>query len=340
MNKFWKPFEEWVTGLRFKPFQAARLKLTAFYILMLVIILCVFSFTLYFALAKNLTGDLDGEFGDQQTQTQVIGQALDHLQTTLILIDIGALILFSFISYILASKTLKPIEQALLAQKQFSADASHELRTPLSIIKHDVEIGLKSSHLTLDEAKSVMQSNLEEVNHMSATVDQLLKLARSEDKLEELPMNLVDLSEVTKSAVNKIKNLALNKNINAIVSKLESGKIVGNFDALQKLVLNLLQNAIDYTPQGGSIILSVVSEGKSMVLIIKDSGIGIEKEDLPHIFKRFYKADNARTLRSNSSGLGLSIVQKIVENHNGKIYVNSEIGKGTIVSVFFPSLAV
>src|ERR1700682_2193431 len=129
MNTYWKQFAAWVTGLRSEPFQKARLKLTAFYILMLAIILCVFSFTLYFALAKNLREDLDGELADEQSQLRVISQTTLHLQTASIIIDAVVLVLASGLSFYLAGKTLRPIEEALLAQKQFSDDASHEFRT-------------------------------------------------------------------------------------------------------------------------------------------------------------------------------------------------------------------
>ena len=125
MNILWKQFAGRVTDLQSNPFKKARLKLTAFYILMLAIILTVFSFTLYFASVKNLRGDLDGEFGDEQSQMRVIQQTADHLQTTIIVIDAGVLVLASLLSFVLAGKTLRPIEEALLAQKQFSADASH-----------------------------------------------------------------------------------------------------------------------------------------------------------------------------------------------------------------------
>lgn len=338
MNTYWKQFAGWVTGLRSEPFQKARLKLTAFYILMLAIILCVFSFTLYFALAQNLRGDLDGELADEQSQLRVISQTTRHLQTTIFVIDAGVLVLASILSFVLAGKTLRPIEEALLAQKQFSADASHEFRTPLSIMKSDIEVAQNNQHLSLEEARSVIGSNLEEVNHMSTMVDQLLKLSRQEDRLENLLMNPVNLIQVVKSAVEKMQKLAQNKHINLTFTHEGYGSILGNLASLKELALNLLQNAIDYTPQNGSVAVIIKDLEKHLELSIKDTGIGIESKDLPHIFKRFYKADNARTLRSNSSGLGLSIAHNIVQNHHGKINIQSTVGKGTMVIVSFPKL--
>ncbi len=338
MNTYSKQFAAWVTGLQSETFQKARLKLTAFYILMLAIILCVFSFSLYFALAKNLRGDLDGEFGDENAQLRVIKQTTDHLQTTIFLIDGGVLVLASFLSFALAGKTLRPIEEALLAQKQFSADASHEFRTPLSIMKSDIEVAQNNKQLNLQEAKAVIDSNLEEVNHMSTMVDQLLKLSRHEDQLEKLSMTSVNFITVVKDAVKKMQKLAENKNINLTFIHEGYGSVLGNLSSLKEMTLNLLQNAIDYTPEHGSVAVAIKDLEKHLELSIKDTGIGIEPKDLPNIFKRFYKADNARTLRSNSSGLGLSIVHNIVQNHNGKINIESALGTGTVVKVLLPKL--
>jgi signal transduction histidine kinase len=339
MNMHWKPFGEWVTNLKFNPFQKARIKLTAFYILMLAVILCVFSFTLYFALAQNLRGDLDGEITDGSAQVRVINQTIYHLKTTIIIVDAGVLLLISALSFYLAGKTLRPIEEALFAQQQFSADASHEFRTPLSIMKSEFEVALASNHISSEEAKVLIKSSLEEVNQMSGMVDQLLKLSRSENHKNSFEMAPVDLAEVVKTAVHKMQKLTQNKGINLIIEDMVSSKILGNPGALQELALNLLQNATDYTPAGGTVTVGIKPNAKSYNLIIQDTGIGIEAKDLPHIFERFYKADNARTLRSNSSGLGLSIVHDIVQKHKAKINIISNVNKGTTVTVIFSAFS-
>ncbi len=339
MIKSFKQFGAWVIALRFNPFQQARIKLTASYIIMLAVILCVFSISLYFALAKNLREDLDVELSDEQTHVRVINQTVHHLKTTIIITDLGVLLLISVLSYALAGKTLRPIEEALLAQKQFSADASHEFRTPLSIMKNELEVAAASGHISSEDAKVLIQSNLEEVNHMSSMVDQLLKLSRSESHQNGFAMTQVKLAEVTKEAVAKMQKLAQIKHINLKVEAVKEDEILGSVDALQEMVLNLLQNAIDYTPENGSVKIVIKSSGKFQELTIQDTGIGIEPKDLSHIFERFYKADNTRSLRSNSSGLGLSIVHDIVQKHRGKIHVSSTPGKGTLVTVTFPLLS-
>ena len=339
MIKSFKQFGVWATALRFNPFQQARIKLTASYIFMLAVILCVFSVSLYFALAKNLREDLDVELPDEQTHVRVINQTVHHLRTTIVITDLGVLLLISGLSYALAGKTLRPIEEALLAQKQFSADASHEFRTPLSIMKNELEVAAESGHISSENAEALIQSNLEEVNHMSSMVDQLLKLSRSESHRNGFAMDPVKLTEVTKKAVAKIQKLAQVKHINLSLEAVKEEKILGGFSALQEMVLNLLQNAIDYTPENGSVKITIKSSGKLQELTIQDTGIGIEPKDLPHIYERFYKSDNTRSLRSNSSGLGLSIVHDIVQKHRGKIYISSTPGKGTLVTVMFPLLS-
>lgn len=339
MNTYLKQFGAWVTGSSRNPFQKARIKLTAFYILMLAVILCVFSLTLYFALAKNLREDLDGEIVDESSQVRVINQTVYHLKTTIVIADAGVLLLISFLSYALAGKTMRPIEDALLAQKQFSADASHEFRTPLSIMKSEFEVALENEHISSDDSKVLIKSSLEEINHMSAMVDQLLKLSQSENHNQKLVMSRVNLENIVTAAVQKIHKLAQNKNINLDIDTIGQPWIIGNSGTLQEVVLNLLQNAIDYTPSNGSVAISLKLNAGHQELKIQDSGIGIEPKDLPHIFERFYKADNARTLRSNSSGLGLSIVYDIVEKHHGKIQINSTPKKGTLVTVIFPAVS-
>ncbi|MDR3642848.1 MAG: HAMP domain-containing sensor histidine kinase [Candidatus Doudnabacteria bacterium] len=302
---------------------------------MLAVILCVFSFSLYYSLAKNLREDFESETAVQQVRHELVESALDHIQTTIVFVDIGVLLLFSSLAYVLAGKTLKPIELALDAQKQFSADASHEFRTPLSIIKNELEVALQSDHI---DAKALIRSNLEEVNHMSSMVDQLLKLSRSENHKNGFKMAPVKLTEIVKSSVTTMQKLAQIKDIKLSLETVEQGDISGSFGALQEVVLNLLQNAIDYTPEGGSVKVAVKATGKFQELTIQDTGIGIEAKDLPHIFERFYKADNARSLRSNSSGLGLSIVYDIVQRHGAKVFVSSTPDKGTLVTLIFPLL--
>jgi OmpR-family two-component system manganese-sensing sensor histidine kinase len=333
-----KQFGEWVTALEHKLFKTARLKLTAFYIIMSALILCVFSFILYFSLAKNLREDLAGEVSVSKIQRQAVESTLDNTKNTIVVIDIGILVLVSFAAYVSSGKTLKPIEQALEAQKQFSADASHEFRTPLSIIKHDIEIALKNSRLDDKETRIMLQSNLEEVNHMSTIVDQLLKLSRSDSGVVKKNHFLVDLSGLVKMLVEKMQKLAKYKNIELSLAKVESGWVIGDSAAIEEVVGNLLQNALDYTPPGGKVYVSIKSAKKHMEIVIKDTGIGIEAKDLPHLFKRFYKADNARTLRSNSSGLGLSIAYDIVKQHKGTIVINSVPAEGTTVTVSLPTL--
>ena len=339
MTTYSKRIGAWVTALKLNPFQQARVKLTASYIFMLAVILCVFSVSLYFALAKNLREDLDVELPNEQTHVRVINQTVNHLRTTIVITDLGVLLLISGLSYALAGRTLRPIEQALLAQKQFSADASHEFRTPLSIMKSELEVAAESEHISSEEAKSLIQSNLEEVNHMSSMVDQLLKLSRSESHQNGFAIAPVKLAEVVETAVAQMQKLAQIKDINLSLEKTGEGKILGSFSALQEMVLNLLQNALDYTPGQGSVKVVIKPVGKFQELTIQDTGIGIEPKDLPHIFKRFYKADNTRSLRSNSSGLGLSIVHDIVQKHRGKIHVASTPGKGTLMTVIFPLLS-
>ncbi len=331
MKNYWKQFAVWATGLKINLFQRARFRLTAYYILVIAVILSVYSLILFQALAGNLR---DGEFGDEQVNPMAIDRTIDNLKTSIFIIDLIVLVLVSFLSYILAGRTLKPIKKSLEAQQQFSANASHELRTPLAIMKTDSEVALRNPRNTLNDLRVLTESNLEEVERMSKIVNDLLILSRSQ-RLKETHFSKIDLSEAVIKMAHKMRQQALNKNVSLNVTKTEGGFISGDNDAVEQMILNILQNAVNYTPEKGSIEVALENKENFIELKITDTGIGIEKNKLSRIFERFYKADDSRTSVTEGAGLGLSIVKEIVDNHRGKITISSELNKGTEVIIQF-----
>ena len=332
MNTPWKQFAGWVTDLKHNPFETARLRLTGFYILVIAIILTVFSLFLFYSLSSNIKDNLETDIAANQVQQQKISDAVDHLQLNIFGIDLVVVLLTASLGYILAGKTLKPIKFALDAQTQFTADASHEFRTPLAIIKYNGDVVLKDPHLTITDAREAIQSSVEEAEHMSTIVERLLMLARNENGWNDLDMAEVDLKNIVENVAHKMSALARKKNLSLKITRLEAAKVKGDINTLNEMVLNILQNSVDYTPDGGGVTVELYQKDRHARLIIADSGIGIAAKDLPHIFERFYKSDQARTLKQGG-GLGLSIVQDIVRKHNGTIEVKSEPGKGTRVLV-------
>jgi two-component system sensor histidine kinase CiaH len=334
MIKFWKQSGESATGLKDRPFLWARLRLTAFYIVVVFFILAFASLSLYYSLAKNIKDNLEID-ATTEAQQHFLANANHRLGLTILMIDLIVLIVTALLSYVLARRTLEPIKKALETQTQFTADASHEFRTPLAVVMYDSEVALRDPNLTLPEAREVLQSNFEELRHMAKIVERLLMLARNENGWNKIATAQIEFSGLVQDAVEKVIVLAKQKDLVIEIKSLEEGTVLGNRDSLHEMLLNILQNSIDYTNKGGKILVSLRKNLTNMDLKIEDTGIGISPEDLPHIYKRFYKSDQARSIKQGG-GLGLSIVFDIIRNHHGTINVQSILAKGTTVLIQLP----
>jgi signal transduction histidine kinase len=238
--------------------------------------------------------------------------------------------------WFLAGKTLKPIKEMVDEQGRFITDASHELRTPLTSLKTEIEVNLRDKKLTLEEAKKLLKSNLEEVNSLQSLSDGLIKLTQYQKGSNGLIFTEVTLSSISKEAIKKIESLAQNKKIE-IVNKISDLKIQGDKQTLIELLVIFLDNAIKYSSSQTKIKLNTEKTDHHVSLSINDEGIGIEKKDLPHLFDRFYQSNQARTKSPTMGyGLGLSIAKQIVDKHHGLIRVQSRLGKGTTFIVQLP----
>jgi heavy metal sensor kinase len=229
------------------------------------------------------------------------------------------------------------LDDAFQHINRFSADASHELRTPLTILQLELEGILHED--PLDEPfERHIGSALEETHRMSRIVESLLAISRldaGEVKLDKLPLNL---SELVLRTTEEMKVLAQDKSIGLSTSVEEDVYLLGDRTYLQQVAVNLVDNAIKYTPEGGAIRVRLhVSDGKIMVEV-SDNGVGIPAHALPHVFERFYRADKARSRASGGAGLGLSIVKAICSAHGAAIFVTSEEGKGSSFRIEFPSM--
>jgi heavy metal sensor kinase len=227
------------------------------------------------------------------------------------------------------------LERAFSRQRQFTADASHELRTPLAVIQAESTLALQRERAESDYRKSLKLIS-REVAHMSTLVDKLLFLARSDIGKEQLNLEAVNLKELIADLALEIDPLCQEKGLHFKLSPLENLVVNGDKVELKQLLLNLLDNAVRYTPKGGTVSVVLVRKGETLLVAIKDSGIGIPEEHIPHIFERFYRVDKARSRTEGGAGLGLSICQHIAKVHGGRIEVESQVGEGSTFSVFLP----
>lgn len=239
--------------------------------------------------------------------------------------------------YLLARRSLEPIERAHYAQSRFTSDASHELRTPLAAMKTELEVLLRSPKATKEEMREILESNLEEVNKLTKLSHTLLQLSRVEQK--GLPTEKLAIEQVVRDAVKHHKKQGHKIIVEAPKRALT---INGHRDSIEELLSILLDNAIKYSTPKSSIHITLQSayHGKRAAISITNDGDGIPAEHLPYIFDRFYRADSSRTGGDRSGyGLGLSLAKQIVDIHHATIQATSTPGKTTTFSVVFPTNA-
>ncbi len=325
---------EWVISLKRNPFEQARLKLTGYYLLVLLFVVAVFSFVVINVIEKNLRDTLDDTIVDAKVRHETFERTTDNIELVVMGIDSFLLLTFGGIGYFLAGKTLKPIKKSLEAQKRFTADASHDLRTPLTIMKTGIEVTLENKSTDIHKYRGMLQSNLEEVEIMSYLVEDLLVLARSEGIHHREERVVVDYVTCLSSLTERAQIQARAKHIDVTLHRVPASIFVNKVNFMRALQ-NVLNNAVHYTPQYGKIDIVLSKKAEYFILTISDTGAGIGEEDLPHIFDRFYKASHSRNDQTGS-GLGLSIAREFIERYDGNIKVTSVLNKGTVVTITMP----
>jgi len=355
-------------------FRSATLKLTAWYLVILMAISLLFSFAIYqinfhevnvrlenlqhglvdpnrgFRFnSPNAPQDINGDgnsdvsYSDDgttpeeraainQLRMDQSSEAATHMLLGLFYINIVILFAGGFGGYLLARRTLRPLEHAHEAQSRFTSDASHELRTPLSAMKAELEVYLRDQSLTLEEAKELLDSNLEEVNKLIQLSEILLKMSRLDyDKLERTPIDLVD------ALPSAMKPFAKSKKRFDITSR-KQANVLANEAAIIELMTILIDNALKYSPEKSRISIRVFERRTMTGFEIKNKGPQIDPEKLPHIFDRFYRGDYSRTeSNKNGYGLGLAIAKKIADIHHGYIQASST-EEETSFTVYLPNL--
>ena len=333
-----KQFAGLATGLKNDVFLRARLKLTLNYVLVITFILAIFSSLVYVGFSRSFQADVEGSFSSESAQISATSKASTRLLEALILTDGAILVLVAGLGYWLSGKTLYPIKQALESEKQFTADASHELRTPLAVMKTDLEVALRGDGRDIN--RQLVASNLEEVEKMSVIVADLLSLSRLDAGQEVFNFEKLNLSDLVTRTVNKMNSYA---KLHGLTIRLEAKSplyVRADPLKLQQAILNILRNAIDYSKVGGQVTVTVKKQARLVEVEIKDEGEGIAAKDLPHLFKRFYRAEKSRQHEGSGSGLGLTIAQAIATAHQGNISVTSVLNQGTVVRLSLPRFSI
>lgn len=328
-------------------FHSAVLKLTMWYLLIIMFISLCFSLALFSVTTHDLEANLRRQ-GEAFMRLGIPQQAFETARQTafdellhreilnLLRFNLAVLAFGGGASYFLARRTLRPLEAAMEAQGRFTGDASHELRTPLTVMRSEIEVALRESKLSANEARELLESNLEEVIKLENLSQSLLQLARFGPQSGAFERAEHDLAEPVKAAVLRTEKRAAARKI-TIKVEIKHILIHGNTASLTELFVTLLDNAVKYGRNNGSILVDMKSSSKEAIITIQDDGIGIKAEELPHIFERFYRADNSRSKdTADGYGLGLALASQIANIHHGSIVVDSAVDVGTTFTVRLP----
>lgn len=332
-------------------FHNASLKLTIIYVSIMLTISLIFSIWLYRITlneiqhsVRRIPGPIErllinenSRFAEelQEAQEARIHEARKNLIVQFIVLNSIIAVSGGLGSYYLARRTLQPIEEAHDAQSRFAADASHELRTPIAAMRIENEIALTDPELTLKDAKKQLESTIEELDTLTFLTENLLTMARIGS--EPLETKQTTIKKIINNAHEKVTSLAQQKSQKIIIKKVPDVFIQAHETLLADAFVTLLDNAIKYSPEKSTIKVETVKESRVVKVHIVDEGPGIQKDALPHIFKRFYRADHSRTKNDHQGfGLGLSIAKATVEAHGGTISVKNEASGGCRFTVQLP----
>ncbi len=259
---------------------------------------------------------------------------LKRLSTVLLMLTVLFTFAAMLLSFFMAGKAIRPIIQSIESQREFVNDASHELRTPLSILTSGFEIiEAEEGDQLSDFSKQTVEDMAGEVRRMSSLVNDLLVLARSDSGKLVLEKEQFNLSELIASSVRSFSRIGEAKGV-SFTSKLKNEVyVVGDKERLQQLLYLLLDNALKYNVEGGSIHVQLSECDAEILMSVEDTGIGIAPEHQQKVFDRFYRVDQSRSRNQGSNGIGLSIARLIVEAHEGRIVLNSTIDKGTSFTI-------
>ena len=333
-ERLFKPFGALVTKWRRNAFFVAHAKLTAAYALTTAILLGIFSYSLHISLLGKLQELIQEQVDDPDIQQVILEQTAGILQMRFLIADVIVLVTVIVIGYLLTKATLRPIRQALDRERRFIADAAHELRTPLAVMKTEIEVTLREKATTAESAKKVLSSAVEEIDNLTHIANGLIEIVRGQTK--EIGAERFSALDMMETVVAKLRPLAQAKHIAIIEQPGEDRPVMrGDRAMLSGALYNIVHNAIAYTPEKGTVTISLRTKGADCEVAVADTGIGIGQKDIPHIFDPFYRSDASHSA-AGGAGLGLAIAKTAVEKHGGKIVAESTPGKGTRMIITLP----
>ncbi|MBP7767442.1 HAMP domain-containing histidine kinase [Candidatus Saccharibacteria bacterium] len=331
-----------------KIMRSTVLKLTLTYLSIMMIMSLIFSFVIYRTSVIQLRKQPPVRSLGLGRIKEVPKQKLDELEDVfakqareveqqifvrLVWLNIFVVIGGGIISYVLARKTLAPIEYAIESQTRFVSDASHELRTPLTVIQTMNEVALRQPKLSVSEAKDVIKQNVEEAAKLRILSDNLLGLLKQNStnpKISEF--SVIDAVD---EAISQVSVMAQKSSI-SLQSTVDSTIISSDKTLIVQLLVILLDNAIKYSPENSSVTVSSQRRGEKYAIEIQDNGVGISPRDQAHIFDRFYRVDQSRgKTHKNGYGLGLSIAKRLADQLDVEIKLKSSPNKGSKFSLHF-----
>jgi len=233
------------------------------------------------------------------------------------------------------NRMIERLEESFLYVSRFTADASHELRTPLTILRGELEAASGQPEVAPD-LRETIESAMEETERLARIVESLMAISRLDAGEARMECDALDLAELAASTTEQMRLLAEDKEIALRCESEELVSIEGDRARLKQVIVNLVDNAIKYTPAGGLVGVKVCASNGRALLEVNDNGVGIPPEALPHIFERFFRVDKARSRQMGGAGLGLSIIKAIVTAHGGQVRVESVEGRGSRFLVELP----
>ncbi len=327
---------------RLSLFESATLRLTAWYMGLLMLVSLLFSFVLYevathefnyaFRSIQGSSMQASLRVFDTLNREQRVRESAGRLVGSLVVFNLAVLVGGTALCYLLARRTLQPIQEAHDSQAQFASDAAHELRTPLTVMQTEIEVGLRDPDATAEQHHETLASTLEEVARLRTLTERLLLLASQQD----LPRSDIDLEAAAVEAVTHVVTLAQTKRIE-IDNQVSTKTAKGHYESVVEVLEILLDNAIKYSPKKSRVTVQGKMTAHTVEISIADEGPGIPLAEQSRIFERFYRADVSRSKENvEGHGLGLSLAKRLVDQMHGRLTVQSDGEKGTVFVLSLP----
>jgi signal transduction histidine kinase len=311
-------------------FRRALIRLTVTYTIVQLVLFAAFAIGIYIFVTG--TFDFDAAESDGAGALNAAEQGFANLRTGLIVLYAVLLVLIPIASFLMARAALTPLQKSYELQQRFVDGASHEMRSPLSIIQGELEFALLSTR-TPAEYERAMQTALQAVGGLTELTNDLLLLSRGAGAELKRTYELVDLNELVRQDIDARSNTPADA-ARLDVRLGQATVVLGSPGLLARAIANVIDNALKFTPSPGVVTVSTDVHDSTCTVTVRDTGIGMDNNDVKHAFDRFWRSDQARSRPGH--GLGLSLVQQIVQAHEGRITLTSQVGLGATITVNLP----